>query len=50
MDTTNKKHSSAKTMLQNMVGFQYIEKGVDGNYRLNITKVNLGQNGSKEET
>ncbi|MBL7739364.1 MAG: AAA family ATPase [Chitinophagaceae bacterium] len=40
MQETNRGQSTAKTMLSNMDGFGYISKGEDGNYRLNIDKVN----------
>ncbi|HMK18125.1 MAG TPA: hypothetical protein VK492_08000 [Chitinophagaceae bacterium] len=46
MQHTNKRQSTAKTMLGNMEGFGYVIKGDDGLYRINIegsTKVNDGQ-------
>ncbi len=46
MDATNKGLSTSKTMLGNMEGFGYVIRGNDDHYRLNIDKVNLGQNGS----
>ena len=46
MDITNKGLSTAKTMLGNMEGFGYVAKGNDDYYRLNIDKVNVGQNRS----
>ena len=39
MDTTHKKLTAAKEMLNNMVGWDYVVKRDDGNYMLNMDKV-----------
>lgn len=46
MQTTSKKISMAKSYLDNMVGFGLVIRNDDGYYRINMDKVNLGQNGS----